>query len=163
MQRVTQATSNGEAAPPSSQTQNVVETAAKTVVDRGADGRYVAGIGGNKSTRFQPGHSVGTATRFGPGNQMARSNKHKRRRAGYHAALLDQIGGVELAKIGLVLYQLALKGDVSAAKVLLDYAVGRPLRQPDPDEWETTTPSLADAMAGLARLTEKLDEAPAGS
>jgi hypothetical protein len=77
------------------------------------------------------GHTA--AGRFGPGNTCARGNPVARRMASLRAALVRDLDEGRMAALGQKLYDLALAGDLAAAKLLLAYAVGRPREAVDAD------------------------------
>jgi hypothetical protein len=99
-----------------------------TVAD--ADGRD------GKSGRFQPGNKCGhrfepgnkSGHRFQPGNKCGRGNPAYRRLCELRAAVHEVVGKEQIRQLFERLLQLALEeGDMAAAKLLLDYSIGRPL------------------------------------
>jgi hypothetical protein len=68
----------------------------------------------------------GDGGRFGPGNRFAGGNPNARRMNELRTALLDAAGPDDVRRVGLKLAELAGGGDVQAAKVFLDYVVGKP-------------------------------------
>src|SRR5262245_60732942 len=100
---------------------------------RSADGRFVTG------------------NRFGPGNPFYRRQAELRR------SVLDLFTPEDVMSLLRVMLALGRNGDVAAARVFLEYVVGKPHKAPDPDredhhEWQllTEAPRLAD-------VTERLD------
>jgi hypothetical protein len=88
--------------------------------------------------------------RFAAGNHCARGNPNHRRAAMLRAALGEGVGADEMKALGKKLYDQALSGDTVAARLLLEYVVGKPRLAPDPDsldalEWKVLTsgPTLA--------------------
>jgi hypothetical protein len=71
--------------------------------------------------------------RFGGGNKFGQGNPHYRRLAQAHSAFLEAVGAEQVKELAAALYRRALAGDVEAAKVVLAYAIGRPLPAVDPD------------------------------
>ena len=63
--------------------------------------------------------------RFGPGNRSGRGNPFARRTAELHRALMDAVEPRMIAAIAKRLTKAALEGDVAAAKVVFDRALGR--------------------------------------
>jgi hypothetical protein len=94
------------------------------------------------SGRFAKGN------RGGPGNPFARDVAARRR------ALLDAIHPTDIANIARELHDLALAGDVAAAKVLLSYVVGRPTEARDPDRLDLDELALHEAVPSLERVKE---------
>jgi hypothetical protein len=76
------------------------------------------------------------AGKFLPGNQAARGrgNAFYRRQAGLRQALVEEVGEDGLRRLARKLLDLALAGDVAAARTLLAYAVGKPAAAVNPDE-----------------------------
>jgi hypothetical protein len=64
--------------------------------------------------------------RFAAGNAIARGNPVNRRMASLRAALLDSATSEAVQAVGAKLAELARGGDVQAAKVWLDFVVGKP-------------------------------------
>ena len=88
-------------------------------VRRDANGRFAIGNGG------------------GPGNPFARQT------AALHKALLDKVTVEEIGAIADKLLELAKAGNLAAAKLLLQYVIGKPAQAVQPDnldieEWEQT-------------------------
>jgi hypothetical protein len=82
--------------------------------------------------------------RFAAGNTLGRGNPAHRKCAALRAALGQDLGEGEMRQLGLKLYQQALSGDTVAARLLLEYLIGRPRLAPDPDaldlmEWKLLT------------------------
>ena len=75
----------------------------------------------------------GAGGRFVAGNKAASGNPFHRAVAARRKALLDAVSPDDIAKVGKKLCELALAGDVAAAKVLLAYVVGKPAEVADPD------------------------------
>jgi hypothetical protein len=71
---------------------------------------------------------------FGAGNKFARGNPTARRMAALRNALMSAVDDQKLAALGAKLYESALAGDWTAAKLLLLYAVGKPVEAVAPDE-----------------------------
>jgi hypothetical protein len=99
-----------------------------------------------------PGGGRDASGKFIRGNQAAvgKGNPHNRRAAALRLALSQDVGEDEMRRLGRSLYQQGLGGDVLAARLFLEYVVGRPRVAVDPDEldlreWERLRrgPSLA--------------------
>jgi hypothetical protein len=75
-----------------------------------------------------------TATgRFAKGNKCGLGNPFARRLGKLRTAALDAATEEDVVAIFKKLYQLAMIGDVAAAKVYLDYMIGKPRPAVDPD------------------------------
>ena len=79
--------------------------------------------------------------RFTAGNRGGPGNPHARRVAELKQAVLDALTPVKLQLIVERLIGLALGGDVAAARLLFQYALGKPAEAVDPDrldveEWQ---------------------------
>src|SRR5262249_18306316 len=103
------------------------------------------------------------AGRFGPGNKFGKGNPFYRRQAALRQALLDEVGEDGLQKLARKLLELALAGDVAAARTLLAYVVGRPRPAAGPDrcgrdEMQLIGERPADSEVILALI----DSAPPG-
>lgn len=66
------------------------------------------------------------AGRFGPGNAIARGNPNARKAYELRKAVLDSIDPATAAEILLKMGELAIAGDTTAARVWLEYTVGKP-------------------------------------
>jgi hypothetical protein len=104
-----------------------------TANGRGSDGRFTQG------------------NRFGPGNPFYRKQAEFRR------AVLELFTPEDVMSLLRVMLALGCNGDVAAAKVFLEYVVGKPHKAPDPDradhhEWQlqAESPRLADVTGLLA-------------
>ena len=83
--------------------------------------------------------------RFAKGNPGGPGNPFARRVAGLRAALLDVVTVERLQALATKLYDLALGGDVAAAKLILCYAIGKPTDVVDPDLLDHQEFKLLDA------------------
>jgi hypothetical protein len=93
--------------------------------------------------------------RFGPGNQYARGNPQNRRVAEFRQSLLDATDSDTVVRVGKTLSDLAVAGDVTAAKVWLEFVIGKPpqaveLSGPDGEplgvDWERLQATLLGAL-----------------
>src|SRR5262245_9622076 len=66
------------------------------------------------------------AGKFLPGNKAGRGNPVHRRMNELRTALMDATTPDDVKAVGAKLKELALAGDVMAARVWLDHAIGRP-------------------------------------
>jgi hypothetical protein len=66
--------------------------------------------------------------RFAPGNNLAKGNPHARRMHELRRALLDAVDPETVQDVTQKLAELARGGDVPAAKLLLEYVVGKPVQ-----------------------------------
>src|SRR5262249_46076811 len=73
------------------------------------------------------------AGRFAPGNKFSRGNPFGRAQAELRKALLDAATADDVRRGGAKLAELASAGDVAAARVVLEDAVGKPTPAPNPD------------------------------
>ena len=103
--------------------------------------------------------------RFAKGNPSGPGNPHVRRVGELRIAILEAVTPDRIVKVLEVLYQKALKGDVLAARGLLDRALGKPkmtLEQtqnlPSAKELRThltalvqANPELPDRLAAMGR------------
>ncbi len=98
--------------------------------------------------------------RFGPGNRYGRGCPVNRRMHALRRALVDAVEPERVAKVIDRLGELAEQGDVQAAKLLLEYAVGKPPRAleltgPDGEAlglgWERLTGAILGALAAIPR------------
>jgi hypothetical protein len=83
----------------------------------------------------------GADGRFIPGNRCSKGNPFARRMAALRAAALEELTPDDVRDLVRRLHTQALSGDVSAAALLLRYALGRPQEPIDPDtldldEWK---------------------------
>jgi hypothetical protein len=66
--------------------------------------------------------------------------------------LLDAVSPEDVGRVARNLYELAIAGDVAAAKVLPAYAVGNPAPAPDPDRLDLDELGLLLAQPLTAQL-----------
>src|SRR5688572_25683113 len=71
--------------------------------------------------------------RFSAGNRGGPGNPFGRRVAELKKAALEAVDEEDLRVVMTMLKQKAQGGDVAAAKLLLQYTLGRPTESPDPD------------------------------
>src|SRR5262249_30650986 len=95
--------------------------------------------------------------RFAPGNRFGPGNPFYRKQAEFRRAVLDLFTPEDVMSLLRVMLALGRNGDVAAAKVFLEYVVGKPHKAADPDreghhEWQL----LAEAPQ-LAEVAERLD------
>ncbi len=79
--------------------------------------------------------------KFAPGNKLGKGNPFTRKLGAKRAAFVDAVTNEEVAALARELYRLALEGDLQAAALFLNYAVGKPTEAVDPDavdldEWK---------------------------
>jgi hypothetical protein len=97
--------------------------------------------------------------RFAAGNHCARGNPAHRKAAALRAALGRELGEAEMQALGKKLYEQALAGDTTAARLLLEYVVGRPRLAPDADLLDAHEFAVLSAGPSLARLWLGVHEA----
>jgi hypothetical protein len=66
--------------------------------------------------------------RFTPGNAIGKGNPGNRRQRELRAALIEAATPEKVKAVEEALYELAVGGDVAAAKVWLDHVVGKPVQ-----------------------------------
>ena len=89
------------------------------------------------------------AGRFLPGNKAATGNPHAKRIARLRSKLLATIRPADLAAVVESMLDKARDGDVAAARLLLEYTLGRPERF-GVDETGTGTPKFLFQFSGPA-------------
>jgi hypothetical protein len=77
-------------------------------------------------------------------NQFARGNPNARKMAALRAALVEAATVERMKALGEKLYELAMAGDLAAAKLLLAYAVGKPRDAVDADLLDLDEWSIAN-------------------
>jgi hypothetical protein len=94
--------------------------------------------------------------RFTRGNAGGPGNPFYRRQAEFRRAALELFTPEDVMSLLRVMLALGRNGDVAAAKVFLEYVVGKPHKAPDPDradhhEWQlqAEAPPLADVTGPL--------------
>jgi hypothetical protein len=92
------------------------------------------------------------AGRFTAGNHLGRGNPFARQVADRRKALLGAVTAADVAAVAKKLRDLALAGDVAAAKVLLSYVVGKPAEVTDPDRLDLNELALLREFPTLADL-----------
>jgi hypothetical protein len=90
--------------------------------------------------------------KFGPGNQFARGNANARKMAALRGALLEAATAERMVALGEKLFELAMAGDLAAAKLLLAYAVGKTPGAVDPDRLDLDEWSIANAMPTVGQF-----------
>lgn len=63
--------------------------------------------------------------RFGPGNKFGKGNPHLKRIAALRASVIDAVTKEDIKSVILKLKEMALDGDVVAAKEFLDRCIGK--------------------------------------
>lgn len=91
------------------------------------------------------------AGRFTKGNVGGPGNPYARHTAALRRALAESVTEDEIHELGRQLYQLALGGDLAAAKLLLSYAVGKPAPPADPDTLDAHEWGVFKALPVAAR------------
>jgi hypothetical protein len=101
--------------------------------------------------------------RFARGNKGGPGNPFNRRVAALRQLLVERVSDDDLAAIVDRLVQKAREGDVSAARLVLSYAVGRPTSAVDPDELDIQEMSIFTREALTPQQsTAPLEGIPAG-
>jgi hypothetical protein len=109
------------------------------------------------------GREAGTG-RFAAGNPGGPGNPFARQVAARRQALLDAVGPEDVAQVARKLHELALAGDVPAAKVLLAYVVGKPAQAVHPDRLDLDEVKLLlESPLGTEVLTHAAFGAPLGA
>jgi hypothetical protein len=92
--------------------------------------------------------------RFTKGNRGGPGNPHARQVAALRRRLLDRLTTQELDAILDTLLRLAREGDVAAAKLVFQYALGKPTEARDPDRLDADE---AEAFRANACTTRTMD------
>jgi hypothetical protein len=91
---------------------------------------------------------------FAPGNRIGKGNLGNKRMAELRRALLDSATPDRVKAVAEALYEMAVGGDVSAAKVWLEFTVGKPVQAV-----ELSTPEDTDiGMIGEVMLAALGDD-----
>jgi hypothetical protein len=106
--------------------------------------------------RFTAGNNQGR--RFAKGNKAGMGNPFYRKLAAARQDVLDDLGTDAIRKLMRQLYDQAMAGDVSAAKVVLLWTVGKPAPVVDPDGADADELRRLDASPGLSRIWSRLLE-----
>jgi hypothetical protein len=110
-----------------------------------------------------PPHANGRDShgRFTTGNPGGPGNPYYRRQAELKRQLLESVTDVDILSVMRVLLGLARSGDLAAIKLFLEYTVGKPTKEVDPDkadlhEWQLhqQTPRLAQVGELMAQGIE---------
>jgi hypothetical protein len=105
--------------------------------------------------------------RFAAGNRGGPGNPYGQRVALLRGAFLDALQPEDIRAVALALLLKAQSGDLTAAKLLLQYSLGKPIAHLPPgnnDDAETRDPERLEEMLSnipTAELTSLLDGAPA--
>jgi hypothetical protein len=136
-------------------------TAAPTVPAPSRNGKPPSPHGDNGENAANGRDASG---RFAKGNPGGPGNPFARRVAALREAALAAVTREEVTAIVAKLKELALAGDVAAAKVLLAYILGKPATMPNPDrldleEWQgfrETAPMISEAAGLMAPNSDVL-------
>jgi hypothetical protein len=137
--------------------------AAPTVAAPSRNGKSPSPHGDNGDNTTTPAGRDANG-RFAKGNPGGPGNPFARRVAELREAALSAITPEEVTAIVSKLKELALAGDVAAAKVLLAYTLGKPATMPNPDrldveEWQgfrETAPMVSEAPGLMAPNSDVL-------
>src|SRR4051794_4543808 len=99
--------------------------------------------------------------RFTRGNRGGPGNPYARQVAALRQRLLDRLTAQEMDAITDALLRLARGGDVAAAKLVFQYALGRPAEARDPDRLDADEVDAFRANAFSTRTMELLGLYPA--
>jgi hypothetical protein len=97
--------------------------------------------------------------RFTRGNGFGAGNPFYRRQAEFRRAALELFTPKDVMSLLRVMLALGRQGDVAAAKVFLEYVVGKPHKAPDPDREEQHERQLSAESPRLGQLTDLLGQA----
>src|SRR5262245_48902085 len=100
--------------------------------------------------------------RFTNGNAGGPGNPHARQVAALRQRLLAKVTAEEMDAILDALLQRAREGNVAAAKLILQYTLGRPLEGRDPDRLDADEVDAFISNAVNARSGELVDLHPLG-
>jgi hypothetical protein len=98
-----------------------------------------------------------TNGRFAKGNAGGPGNPFYRKQAEFRRACLELFTQEDVMSLLRVMLALGRNGDVAAAKVFLEYVVGKPHKAPDPDREEHHEWQLLTEAPRLDDVTELLD------
>jgi hypothetical protein len=101
--------------------------------------------GSAPSTAASNGRDV--AGKFTAGNTAGRGNPHCRRVAQLRTAALNAVSPEEMRDLVKHLYGLAMAGDTAAARLVMEYVMGKPAPAADPDAVDLH--ELAIALGGV--------------
>jgi hypothetical protein len=104
-----------------------------------------------------PANGRDTSGRFVKGHAGGPGNPFYRQQAEFRRAVLELFTPEDVMSLLRVMLALGRNGDVAAAKVFLEYVVGKPHKAPDPDRIEHHEWQLAAEAPRLADVTELLD------
>jgi len=119
-------------------------------LDAVSHGEQVEAKPGTPEAKPQEGRTA--AGTFAVGNQFARGNPTARRMAALRSALLNNLTAEKMTTLGDRLYELAIGGDLAAAKLLLTYAIGKAPEAVDADRLDLDEFSIIDAAPTMAQL-----------
>jgi hypothetical protein len=97
--------------------------------------------------------------RFARGNGFGLGNPFYRKQAEFRRAALELFTPEDVMSLLRVMLALGRQGDVAAAKVFLEYVVGKPHQAPDPDREEHHEWQLQAEAPRLGQVKEVLDRA----
>jgi hypothetical protein len=97
--------------------------------------------------------------RFARGNGFGAGNPFYRRQAEFRRAALELFTPEDVMSLLRVMLALGRQGDVAAARVFLEYVVGKPHKAPDPDREEHHEWQLSAESPRLGQLTDLLGQA----
>jgi hypothetical protein len=99
--------------------------------------------------------------RFAPGNPGGPGNPYYRRQARLKRLMLESVSDADVQSVMQVLLGLARGGDLAAIKLFLEYTVGKPVKEVDPDreelhEWglQRQTPRLQEVLETMTYSIE---------
>ena len=107
------------------------------------------------SSQADPGRD--SQGRFTKGNPGGPGNPFYRKQAEFRRAVLALFTPEDVASLLRVMLALGRNGDVAAAKVFLEYVVGKPHKAPDPDREEHHEWQLFAEAPRLAEVSEVLE------
>jgi hypothetical protein len=90
--------------------------------------------------------------RFSVGNKLARGNPHARRVAALRKAFLDAATEARMRRVALKLLTMAEAGDVAAARLALEYTLGKPAKAADIDRLDLDEVALLSAAPLVADM-----------
>jgi hypothetical protein len=105
--------------------------------------------------------------RFGAGNRFGQGNPQHRKMAELRAAMLEAVEPEQVKGLTRKLCELALAGDVPAARLVMEYALGKPVQaveltgaagEPRGLDWAGVQAAILEALApfGEARVAVAL-------
>jgi hypothetical protein len=115
-------------------------------------GRPLNTIGNGSPPAAAPADGRTAGGQFAPGHRFAKGNPHHRKMAELRRAVLRMMTPERLNELLEALFAQGKAGDVTASKLLLSYALGKPPRAIDPDGDDVHEWQLVSSWPGTAAV-----------